>query len=215
VLAFLPAWLLLAGARAQPPLSGQVPAGLRQAYRDGRFSFHGRLAALANPVPFNAWLTPLYQADWVVYAKAPFGGPAQVLKYLARYTHRVAISNQRLLDISAGRVTFRYKDYADDHRQKTMTFVGGRVPAAFSAACVAARLCQDPALRLAGQSPPSSQPRLLPASVAGRGCRSDPDRTRGGRRSRPAVSLVRPGASRACSSAASTQLFGKPMPADQ
>jgi hypothetical protein len=63
----------------------------------------------------------LYQKDWVVYAKRPFGGPAQVLKYLARYTHRVAISNSRLLKMDDGHVTFRYKDYADDHRQKTMT----------------------------------------------------------------------------------------------
>ncbi len=57
----------------------------------------------------------------MVYAKPPFGGPEQVLKYLARYTHRVAISNARLLELQDGRVTFRYKDYADDQRQKTMT----------------------------------------------------------------------------------------------
>jgi hypothetical protein len=63
----------------------------------------------------------LYRKDWVVYAKPPFGGPAQVLKYLARYTHRVAISNRRLLSLEDGRVTFRYKDYAEDHRQKTLT----------------------------------------------------------------------------------------------
>jgi hypothetical protein len=100
---------------------GKFLARLRQAHRDGCLGFHGRLAPLADPAAFNAWLTPLYEADWVVYAKAPFGGPAQVLKYLARYTHRVAISNQRLLDVSNGRVIFRYKDYADDHRQKTMT----------------------------------------------------------------------------------------------
>jgi hypothetical protein len=100
---------------------GKFLAGLKQAHRDGRLGFHGRLGALADPAAFSAWLTPLYQADWVVYAKAPFGGPAQVLKYLARYTHRVAISNQRLLDVSDGHVTFRYKDYADDHRKKTMT----------------------------------------------------------------------------------------------
>src|SRR5262249_54430427 len=63
----------------------------------------------------------LVAQDWVVYAKRPFGGPEQVLKYLARYTHRVAISNSRLLELRDGRVTFRYKDYADGHRQKTMT----------------------------------------------------------------------------------------------
>jgi hypothetical protein len=60
-------------------------------------------------------------SDWVVYAKPPFGGPEQVLKYLARYTHRVAISNARLLSLDDGRVTFRYKDYAEDQQHKTMT----------------------------------------------------------------------------------------------
>ena len=56
-----------------------------------------------------------------MYAKRPFGGPEQVLKYLARYTHRVAISNHRLVKLEDGRVTFRYKDYADEHKHKTMT----------------------------------------------------------------------------------------------
>jgi hypothetical protein len=79
------------------------------------------LAALAAPTAFAAWLTPLYESDWVVYAKPPFGGPAQVLKYLARYTHRVALSNHRLVSLEEGRVTFRYKDYADDQRQKLLT----------------------------------------------------------------------------------------------
>jgi len=63
----------------------------------------------------------LHATEWVVYAKPPFGGPAQVLKYLARYTHRVAISNARLVDLGAGRVRFRYKDYAAGHTSKTMT----------------------------------------------------------------------------------------------
>lgn len=58
--------------------------------------------------------------DWVVYAKRPFGGPQQVLRYLARYTHRVAISNRRLLDLKDGQVRFQYKDYADEQRSKTM-----------------------------------------------------------------------------------------------
>jgi len=62
----------------------------------------------------------LWKKEWMVYAKPPFGGPERVLKYLARYTHRVAISNHRLVSLAEGRVTFHYKDYADDHRQKTM-----------------------------------------------------------------------------------------------
>jgi hypothetical protein len=78
-------------------------------------------AALAETDRRAAWYASLYAKEWVVYAKRPFGGPERVLKYLARYTHRVAISNSRLLAFREGRVTFRYKDYADDHRQKTMT----------------------------------------------------------------------------------------------
>jgi len=76
---------------------------------------------LAEPRRCAAWCSALYAKDWVVYAKRPFGGPAQVLKYLARYTHRVAISNARLLDLREGRVTFGYKDYADPHKHKAMT----------------------------------------------------------------------------------------------
>jgi hypothetical protein len=66
-------------------------------------------------------LAPLREAEWVVYAKRPFAGPEQVLDYVGRYTHRVAISNNRLLDIAEGKVTFRYKDYRHDGQQKTMT----------------------------------------------------------------------------------------------
>jgi hypothetical protein len=79
---------------------------------------------LAEPGAFARWLTPLYRQEWVVYAKPPFGGPEQVLKYLARYTHRVAISNQRLVSLENGQVTFRYKDYAASNRLKTMTLSG-------------------------------------------------------------------------------------------
>jgi hypothetical protein len=100
---------------------GKFLALLQEACAAGRLGFHGRLADLTEPRAFAAWLTPLYQAEWVVYAKPPFGGPEQVLKYLARYTHRVALSNRRLLALEDGRVTFRYKDYAHGHRQRTLT----------------------------------------------------------------------------------------------
>jgi putative transposase/transposase-like zinc-binding protein len=100
---------------------GKFLALLQEARAAGRLTFHGRLADLAEPRAFAAWLTPLYQAEWVVYAKPPFGGPQQVLKYLARYTHRVAISNRRLQALEDGRVTFQYKDYAHDNRQRTLT----------------------------------------------------------------------------------------------
>jgi Putative transposase/Transposase zinc-binding domain len=99
---------------------GKFLAGLRAAYDAGRVGCHGQLGTLAAPAAFAAWLTPLYGQEWVVYAKAPFGGPEQVLKYLARYTHRVALSNSRLVALDDDQVTFRYKDYADARRHKTM-----------------------------------------------------------------------------------------------
>jgi hypothetical protein len=70
---------------------------------------------------FAAFLRTLSQQDWVVYAKPPFGGPEHVLHYLARYTHRIAISNHRLLSVSDSEVTFRWKDYAHGSKQRTMT----------------------------------------------------------------------------------------------
>jgi hypothetical protein len=100
---------------------GKFLAGLRAAYDRGALGCHGRLAELAVPAAFATWLAPLYAQDWVVYAKPPFGGPPQVLKYLARYTHRVAISNARLLALDDAGVTFTYKDYADDRRCRRMT----------------------------------------------------------------------------------------------
>jgi putative transposase len=100
---------------------GKFLAGLRAAYDRGQVRCLGKLALLADAAAFHTWLTPLYGQDWVVYAKAPFGGPEQVLKYLARYTHRVALSNTRLVSLDDDQVTFRYKDYADDHRSKHMT----------------------------------------------------------------------------------------------
>jgi hypothetical protein len=80
-------------------------------------TFAGRLASLADAAAFASWLTPLCHKDWIVYAKPPFGGPALVLKYLARYTHRVAISNARLVAVG-DTVVFRAKDYADGGKSK-------------------------------------------------------------------------------------------------
>jgi hypothetical protein len=73
--------------------------------------FFSSLQSLSAPSSFRDYLAPLSEAEWVVYAKRPFAGPEQVLDYVGRYTHRVAISNNRLLDIVEGKVTFRYKDY--------------------------------------------------------------------------------------------------------
>ena len=79
------------------------------------------MAPLADPAAFQAFVGALRAPDWVVYAKPPFAGPAQVLEYLGRYTHRVAISNDRLLNMADGQVRFRWKDYAHGNRLKTMT----------------------------------------------------------------------------------------------
>src|SRR6202167_142131 len=96
-------------------------AGLKQAWQDGRLHFYGNLALLAEPKIFAAWLRPLFRKDWVVYAKPPFGGPDYVLQYLGRYTHRVAISNHRLVSFADGKVTFRWRDCAHHNQQKLMT----------------------------------------------------------------------------------------------
>jgi hypothetical protein len=86
---------------------------LEQTHAAGELVLAGKLSKLEDPRAFKRYLAPLWKKDWVVYAKPPFGGPEQVLKYVARYTHRVAISNHRLLSIDGGRVSFRYKDYRD------------------------------------------------------------------------------------------------------
>jgi hypothetical protein len=100
---------------------GKFVAGLRQAFRDGLLNFQGDLTFLAQPKTFAAWLRPLFRKDWVVYAKRPFGGPEYVLQYLGRYTHRVAISNHRLVLFADGKVTFRWRDSAHHNEQKLMT----------------------------------------------------------------------------------------------
>ncbi len=97
---------------------GKFVAGLKQALQDGRFHFHGNLALLAEPKIFAAWLRPLLRKDWVVYAKPPFSGPEYVLQYLGRYTHRVAISNHRLVSFADGQVIFRWRDSAHNNEQK-------------------------------------------------------------------------------------------------
>ena len=99
---------------------GKFLAGLRQAYDAGDLQLTGSVASLTQPQVFRRLLGVLYRQDWVVYAKQPFGGAEQVYRYLGRYTHRVAISNARLLSHENGRVCFRYKNYADAGRNKTM-----------------------------------------------------------------------------------------------
>jgi hypothetical protein len=90
-----------------------------------RLEFFSALEPLRERAAFRAYLEPVRRQEWVVYAKPPFAGPEQVLDYVGRYTHRVAISNHRLLDIEAGNVTFRWKDYRHGHANKTMTLAAG------------------------------------------------------------------------------------------
>jgi Putative transposase/Transposase zinc-binding domain len=98
---------------------------LRTAFDAGRLGFFGEFAGLAKPVAFAAHLQPLRNIEWVVYAKRPFGGPQQVLDYLGRYTHRVAIANNRLIGLAEGQVRFRWKDYRHPQRPKVMTLAAG------------------------------------------------------------------------------------------
>ena len=104
-------------------LRGKLLAFLRQVYDRGELSWSGGLAPLADPRQFNRFLTLLYEKEWAVYAKPPFGGPEQSLKYLARYTYRVAISNERIESLENGQITFRYKAYAHGHRWRRMTLM--------------------------------------------------------------------------------------------
>jgi hypothetical protein len=100
---------------------GKYLNGMRKLFDANKLVLPNQFQALTHPKRLARWLGRLSRKKWVVYSKRPFGGPTQVLKYLARYTHRVAISNSRLTDIADGQVTFRYKDYADGNEQKQMT----------------------------------------------------------------------------------------------
>jgi hypothetical protein len=94
---------------------------LKSAFQRGQLHFSGNLALLAQPKIFAAWLRPLFRKHWILYSKPPFGGPEYVLHYLGRYTHRVAISNHRLVSLADGQVTFRWRDSAHNNAQKLMT----------------------------------------------------------------------------------------------
>jgi hypothetical protein len=100
---------------------GKFVAALKRAFQDGQLSFHGDLRLLVQPKTFAAWLRTLFRKDWVVYSKPPFGGPDYVLRYLGRYTHRVAISNHRLLSFADHQVSFRWRDSAHKNEQRRMT----------------------------------------------------------------------------------------------
>jgi len=132
---------------------GKFVNGLKRLFQAHKLTFHGTLRSLADPQQFRKFLRQLFRKDWVVYAKRPFRGPEYVLQYLARYTHRVAISNHRLIAFEDGNVTFRYKDYAHGSKKRKMT-------AAFSYMCchgVSSEFVTSGSLRI-GAAPASLPP---------------------------------------------------------
>jgi len=153
---------------------GKFVAGLRRVFRKRQLVFHGACSPLNSDTNFAAFVPTLFQQDWVVYAKPPFGGAEHVLHHLARYTHRVAISNHRLVSVSDNSVRFRWKDHAHGHRQRTDDSVARRVPSPFPAACAAQRVSAHSLFRMARQpQAPRTAPTLpLPAPPArlGSGC---------------------------------------------
>jgi Putative transposase len=132
------------------------------AHQANNLKFFGDHAALADPQAFAAYLAPLRRAEWVVYAKRPFGGPQAVLAYLSRYTHRVAIANSRLIACDRAGVTFRWKDYRTEgrERQKVMTLAIGEFIRRFlihvlprKASTASATMACSPAARAPATSP--------------------------------------------------------------
>jgi hypothetical protein len=100
---------------------GKFLESLKKSYRTGKLKCVGKIEPLQKKQTFQKLLNQLYAKGWVVYAKQPFGGPEQVLAYLGRYTHRVAISNHRLVSMNDGKVAFRWRDYRDENKEKVMT----------------------------------------------------------------------------------------------
>ena len=100
---------------------GKFVAALKRACSEGKLRFYGDLKRLAQPKVFSSWLRQLFRHDWVVYCKPPFGGPEHALRYLGAYTHRVAISNHRLVALADGQVTFRWRDSAHKNKKRLMT----------------------------------------------------------------------------------------------
>src|ERR1700722_15928753 len=100
---------------------GKFVGGLKELHANHKLGFHGTMAAFQNRKAFAAWLRPLFRSKWVVYSKRPFGGAQHALRYLGQYTHRVAISNHRLVALADGIVTFRWRDSAHKNKRRLMT----------------------------------------------------------------------------------------------
>jgi hypothetical protein len=134
-----PAHYLFAVRALSKVFRGKFCAGLEQLYREGKLQFHGKLAPLAEPQAYQRLLRQAVRKKWVVYAKRPFAGPRQVLGYLSRYTHRVALSPRRLLELDQQNqtVTFSWKDYVEEAKRKTMRLNSGSL--CVGSACICCR----------------------------------------------------------------------------
>jgi hypothetical protein len=141
---------------------GKFVAGLRRLFARDQLRFFGECVPLHNQKRFAVFLRTLYRQDWVVYAKPPFGGPEYVLHYLARYTHRVAISNHRLLSVSAAEVCFRWKGYAHHGRQRTLTLASEEFLRRFVQHVLPTGLSPYPLFRLPRQPQTSPHAATLP-----------------------------------------------------
>jgi hypothetical protein len=135
---------------------------LTAAFDAGKLKFFHTLEPLWERRAFLRTLAPLWNAKWVVHAKRPFAGPEQVLDYVGRYTHRVAISNNRLESMDDANVSFRWKDYRDYNKQKTMTLTGEEFIRRFLLHVVPRGLSTDPLLRLPRQFLPGAEARPMP-----------------------------------------------------
>ena len=113
--------VLSAGRCSAGVFRGKFVDGLKELHAEHKLSFHGTLTGLTARKAFAAWLRPLFRSEWVVYAKRPFGGAEHALRYLGRYTHRVAISNHRLVSLDDGIITFRWRDSAHKNKKRLMT----------------------------------------------------------------------------------------------
>jgi hypothetical protein len=137
---------------------------LQEAFNAGKLRFCSALEGLREPSVFRRQLDTVRHAKWVVYAKAPFAGPQQVVDYLGHYTHRVAIANQRIMDIENGQVTFNWRDYRDHNQPKIMTLAAEEFIRRFllHVLPLPPRIPSHPLLRLPGQSTPQREVGALP-----------------------------------------------------
>ena len=191
----LPSRVLPAGPGPLTLLRRVLLAALDDAFESGQLCFAGRLQPLSDPRRFAEHLRPARETEWVVYAKRPFAGPEQVLDYLGRYTHRIAISNQRLRSLDDGSVRFRYTDYRRNgaSRHKTMTLAATEFIRRMLLHVLPLRLSPHPLLRLPRQSQPPAEAGRVPA-VAGHPAASTgrADRPGGHRLQRPLRGADRP-----------------------